>query len=86
MYRKILIIAVLIMCYSCFLKAQQIQDVRSEVRDEKIVVHYVIRGGSLIDYYSISLYVSTDGGKTFTGPLREVKVMPARGYARGSKQ
>jgi hypothetical protein len=85
MYRKILIIAVLFMFYSCFLKAQQIQEVRSEVNDEKIIVHYVIRGGSLINYFSISLYVSTDGGKTFTGPLREVKGDVGEGIHRGVK-
>jgi hypothetical protein len=85
MYRKILITAMLILCHSCFLRAQQVQEVRSEVRDEKIVVHYVIRGGSQIDYYSISLYVSSDGGKTFTGPLREVKGDAGEGIRKGDK-
>jgi hypothetical protein len=85
MYRKTLIIAMLFMCYSCFLKGQQIQAVRSEVKDEKILVHYVIRDGSLTDYFSISLYVSTDGGKTFTGPLREVKGDAGEGIRRGTK-
>jgi hypothetical protein len=73
------------MCYSCFLKAQVIQDVRSEVKDEKILVHYVIRYGSLTDYFSVSLYVSSDGGKTFTGPLREVKGDAGEGIRKGAK-
>ena len=35
MYRKILIIAVLFMCHSCFLKAQQIQEVNLKSGIEK---------------------------------------------------
>jgi len=85
MHKKILIVVVLFTYYSGFLKAQQIKEVRSEVKEEKILVHYLIRGGSLTDYFSISLYVSTDGGKTFTGPLREVKGDAGEGIRRGTK-
>ena len=85
MRKEFIIIAVLFLCCSCFLNAQQVRDVRSEVKDEKVVVHYVISGGSPIDYFSISLFVSRDGGKTFKGPLKAVEGDAGEGIRRGAR-
>ena len=85
MYKKVVISFILFICYSNFLMAQQIEGVRSEVKDDKILVHFVINGGSLTDNFDISLYESSDGGKTFIGPLKEVKGDAGTGIRKGSR-
>jgi hypothetical protein len=73
------------MICSVLLRAQQIQEVKSEVKDQKVLVHYVIKGGSLADHFSITLYESNDGGSTYTGPLKEVKGDAGTGIRLGKR-
>ncbi|MDT8394741.1 MAG: hypothetical protein RQ761_12930 [Bacteroidales bacterium] len=53
-------------------QAQNIQDVRAETENNKVVVHYNLTGGKFYHHYTIRLYASIDGGDSFQGPLKEV--------------
>ena len=83
---KTVIISVLVFLYcSGFLTAQEIKEVWSEVKEDKILVHYIITGGSFTDRFNISLYASRDGGKSFEGPLKEVTGDDGRDVQRGAR-
>jgi len=51
--------------------SQQVTNVSSEVKDNKVVVKYTL-SGKFYQTFNVSLYISRDGGQTFEGPLKEV--------------
>lgn len=61
----------------CFLivtlssQGQKVQNVVPEVTDSTIRIHYTLIG-KFYQTFSVSLYVSRDGGNSFQGPLKEV--------------
>ena len=84
MVNKIIFAGLLLIFWSGFLGAQQITEVRPEVKDDRVLVHYVITGGSFTDRFSVALFVSRDGGNTFEGPLKEVAGDTGKNVQRGS--
>lgn len=63
--------------------AQSVQDVSSNVSNGKIEVNYTLTG-RFYQTFSVSLFVSRDGGKSFTGPLTEVKGDVGKDIRRGN--
>jgi len=51
--------------------SQQVTNVSSDVKDNKVVVKYTLQG-KFYQTFNTSLYVSRDGGQSFEGPLQEV--------------
>jgi len=74
-------------CFAAFsgmVVAQVISSVKSTVQVDKVLIQYELSGGHSTDYFSISLYVSRDGGKTFEGPLKEVTGDIGRDIRKGT--
>jgi hypothetical protein len=63
--------------------AQEVRNVSSAVKDGKVEINYLI-SGRFYQTFTISLFVSRDGGNTFTGPMREVTGDAGQGIRRGS--
>lgn len=81
---RIVISGLLFLFASSMALGQGIRDVWAEVSEGKVLVHYVIEGGSFTDRYNISLYVSRDGGTTFEGPMQQVTGDAGKDVNRGS--
>jgi hypothetical protein len=71
--RYISIITVVLISITCVLSAQTISKIKSVVVGNNIEVQYVVKGLKLNQTLTVSLYVSSDGGSTFQGPMLEVK-------------
>lgn len=65
------------------LNGQNISNVEATMENNKVVVNYSLTGGKFYNYYTISLYASVDGGKTFEGPLNEVSGDVGENIRRG---
>jgi len=63
--------------------SQEMKNVASAVKDGKVEVNYQV-SGRYYQTFAISLFVSRDGGSTFTGPLTEVTGDVGPGIRRGS--
>ncbi|MBW6459769.1 MAG: hypothetical protein K0B08_04275 [Bacteroidales bacterium] len=68
------------------LVAQNIENIRSYMSGNNVIVSYDIKGGKFYNYYTISLYVSRDGCKTWEGPLKEVSGSVGDNLRRGLHQ
>jgi hypothetical protein len=85
MKTKILSTFIILFLCTKILNAQHIWDVSSEVKGDKILIHYTLLGGKFYEQFNISVYVSRDSGKTFTGPLKEVKGDVGSNIKRGDR-
>jgi hypothetical protein len=72
MTRNFFILFLSVLNSAFFACGQEIDNITWFQREEKIVVTYDITGAKYFERFDITLYVSTDGGRTFTGPLKEV--------------
>ena len=66
-----------------FVISQNVSNVEASLEDNKVVINYSIQGGKFYNYYTISLFVSRDNGKTFEGPLKEVSGDVGENMRRG---
>lgn len=81
---RIWLISVIVFCgISCM--AQEINIVSTYKLDEKIIINYNIFGAKYDQQFNVSLYVSNDNKKTFTGPLREVVGDVGEGVTKGKR-
>jgi len=69
MKRKIIFMIIIYIGFGVSLFSQSITNVRAESDGNKIVVIYNLQSDVIA---KVSLYVSEDGGKNFTGPLKSV--------------
>ena len=72
--------------FAALLHGQSIDNVKSYLSGNKVIVTYELTGGKFYNYYKISLYVSRDNGKSFEGPLKEVSGDVGVNIRRGSRQ
>ncbi len=70
MNRIILIITLLLITSAHSLFSQSITNVQAKAEGNTVVVSYQLQSSTTVE---ISLYVSEDGGRTFTGPLKNVR-------------
>jgi hypothetical protein len=68
------------------LLSQNIENVKSYLSEDKVIITYDIIGGRFFNYYTISLYVSRDNGNTYEGPLQEVSGDVGENIRHGSHQ
>lgn len=78
-----------IIIFLCFLsilgaKSQNVKDVTSGVKDGKVIIHYTL-DAKFYNEFNVSLYVSSDNGQTFEGPLKEVSGDIGEVTAKGAK-
>lgn len=68
------IVATLVVCLGFSLPgiSQTITNVTPELKKNAIYIHYQLNGMRSNQRINTMLYVSTDGGKTFKGPMIEV--------------
>jgi hypothetical protein len=74
------------MGFSFCLEAQTVKNIEPVRSGNNIVVKYEIAGAKFNQEFDVSLYVSTDGGKTFTGPLKAVQGDVGEGIEGGEHQ
>lgn len=87
MTRKILIlIQVIFICLITDLDAQKIGRVSFQQEENKIIVNFAIKGAEKGQSFNADIYISTDGGKTFKGPLVEVSGDIGEGIEAGKKK
>lgn len=78
-----------ILLFSLFMAAlsslmgQGVKNVTSEVKDGMIIIHYNL-SGKFYQVFTVSVFVSRDGGKNFTGPLKEVTGGVGQNMRRGN--
>ena len=65
------VLVILLFFFMSGVNAQKIGDVTSEVKDGKVLVHYIL-DAKFYNELKVSLYVSRDNGQTFEGPLKAV--------------
>ena len=78
------LILVIVYFFSTILFSQNISDVTATLINDKIHVSYKISGAKFNQVFSVSLFVSSDGGRTFKGPLKEVSGDIGEGIKGGS--
>jgi len=83
MKKVVLFFTMLITLNAGTLSGQGVKNVTSEVRDGLVQVHYTLTG-KFYQTFTVSLYVSSDSGKTFLGPLREVSGETGKNIQRGN--
>jgi len=83
-FRKTILLTLLFL--PAFLLSQKIENVRSQLSGNEVIITYDISGGRFFNYYTISLYVSRDDGTTYEGPLEEVSGDVGEKIRRGSHQ
>lgn len=83
MTRSILIINLLMVIAAQSLYSQSITNVLARVEGNSIVISYQLQS---IDIVDISLYVSEDGGRNFSGPLKYVSGDIGNILIQGSKR
>jgi hypothetical protein len=66
--------------------SQVVRNVNFAQKDMKIEVSYDLTGGKYYQYFSVALYVSTDGGKFYHGPLSQVSGDIGPEIAKGSNK
>ncbi|MFH1298089.1 MAG: hypothetical protein ABIJ04_12630 [Bacteroidota bacterium] len=71
MKRLFIVLTLCLFLTPAALHAQEVRNVTSEVKEGMIRVHYAL-AGKFYQTFTVSLYVSRDGGNTFNGPLKEV--------------
>lgn len=83
MDRIILIITLLLITSAHSLFSQSITNVQAKAEGNTVVVSYHLQSSNSM---AISLYVSEDGGRTFTGPLKNVRGDVGTVIQQGSKR
>jgi formylglycine-generating enzyme required for sulfatase activity len=80
------LIIVILLAYSCCLGgfAQNITNITASQSGKKIVVNYTLNGKEGISAYEIKLYLSTDGGSTWQGPLTAVSGAVGKAQTAGT--
>jgi len=71
MKKLFFLFSLLLVAYT-FGTAQTVSHVRFAQKGQMIEIHYDIRGAAFYEHFNAELWVSTDGGVTFTGPLKHV--------------
>lgn len=71
MQRTLIILFALIL--SNLLKAQKVSDIYFYSNDREIYISYDLLGAKFNQTFNVSVYVSTDAGKAFYGPLEKVQ-------------
>ncbi len=84
--KKHIITLGLILSFVGFLKAQQVENITFVIEGNNIVVKYNVYGVKYDQSLNTSLFVSTDGGKTYQGPLKLVSGDVGPGILNGSHQ
>src|SRR4030042_3043811 len=72
MYRNFFILVLFLLNAAWCAYGQQIDNITWSEQGEKIIVTYDITGANYFEQFTVALYVSTDDGRTFLGPLKEV--------------
>jgi len=52
--------------------SQTVSNVNYRQLDQQIEITYDLTGQKFYQHFNVAVYVSEDGGRTFTGPLKEV--------------
>ncbi len=68
----------------CF--TQSIKNVSFRQSEQQIIISYTVSGLKFDQHLTTSMYVSTDGGSTFTGPLKEVTGDVGENVTSGNKE
>ncbi len=66
------IIIIICISFASFASAQSVTNIKPTVNGNNIEIQYVVKGLKLNQTLTTSLYVSSDGGITFQGPMLEV--------------
>ena len=83
---KTILLLIILMGLSFCLEAQTVKNIEPVRSGNKIVVNYEIAGAKFNQKFDVLLYVSTDGGSTFQGPLKAVKGDVGEGIQGGEHQ
>ena len=70
-FRSFIILFIIAYSHTCF--SQEIKNIEFKQVDNEIEVYYQITGARYFEYFFVEIYVSSDGGETFYGPLKQVK-------------
>ncbi|MEQ9290363.1 MAG: hypothetical protein RIG77_25750 [Cyclobacteriaceae bacterium] len=84
MFRSFLIFSFYLIANT--LIAQRVSEVRFSQEGQKIIISYGLSGVKYYQVVNISLYASTDGGKTYQGPLRRVEGDIGQGIEPGKNR
>lgn len=68
------------------LYSQEIENVKAMQSNNKIVVYYKLGSAKFNQTFRVSLYYSTDNGKTYVGPLQKVTGDVGEGISRGANK
>ncbi len=83
--KKYLLTVIGILSFLSFTRAQNVSDIKAQVsNDNKIHVSYKITGARFYQTFNIYLYISSDNGKTFAGPMKEVSGDVGDGIKEGN--
>lgn len=70
---KAIFLLIIFMGFSFLLNAQRVVNIEPVRSGNNMVISYKITGARFNQKFDVSLYVSTDGGETFLGPLKAVQ-------------
>ncbi len=70
--RTVVILAIFILLYQPFIKAQKVENVTFEQTNKNIAISYDIEEEKNIDTYDIKIFYSIDDGLSWKGPLQYV--------------
>jgi len=84
MNKTICILTVAFTIISNSIQAQNVNKIKASVSGNNIIVSYAISGAKFNQSFNISLYVSSDDGRTFEGPLQEVSGDVGEGIKKGN--
>jgi len=82
---KILYLIIIFITLSNVIYAQNISNIDFKQSGQQIIINYRLSFLSYDEQAEISVYVSMDGGKTFIGPLKEVKGDVGKNIRNGKK-
>lgn len=83
---KNLLLALTLIFFTNALYSQQVTNVTSEQKGNKIVINYDILNAKFNQKFNVFLFVSFDGGKTFQGPMKSVTGNVFKGVKEGHNQ
>ena len=83
---KKMLLLIVLMGFSYCLEAQTVKNIEPVRSGNNMVINYKIAGAKFNQKFDVSLYVSTDGGNTFQGPLKAVQGDVGEGIQGGEHQ
>lgn len=84
MYNKLIIGFLLSSFFTLTLSSQNVTKVSFQQKGQKLEISYSLIGGSFNQKFNVSLFVSTDGGATYNGPMQSVTGDVGFGILKGS--